>query len=91
MILKQLLLALKLSLIYVVILVLILILILQPWIAEILNIFFTLPWSIIEEDVLKLFNSNLDPTVNNIFWRIFIYFLYIFISIFVNFLYLKLH
>ncbi|QEY27097.1 hypothetical protein D0T92_01435 [Neisseria zalophi] len=61
-----------------------LILILQPWIAEILNIFFTLPWSIIEENILGFFNLNLDSTLNNIFWRRIIHLLYSFLSIFIN-------
>ena len=58
--------------------------IINPWILELINITITLPWSIIEEDIITYFGLNLNPTVDNIFYRRIIHFTYGSISLFIN-------
>ena len=58
--------------------------IISPWILELINITITLPWSIIEEDIITYFRLNLNPTVDNIFYRRIIHFTYGSISLFIN-------
>ena len=58
--------------------------IINPWILELINITITLPWSIIEEDIITYFGLNLNPTVDNIFYRRIIHFTYVSISLFIN-------
>ena len=58
--------------------------IINPWILELINITITLPWSIIEEDIITYFGLNLNPTVDNIFYRRIIHFTYGSISFFIN-------
>ena len=58
--------------------------IISPWILELINITITLPWSIIEEDIITYSGLNLNPTVDNIFYRRIIHFTYGLISFFIN-------
>ena len=58
--------------------------IISPWISELINITITLPWSIIEEDIITYFGLNLNPTIDNIFYRRIIHFTYGSISFFIN-------
>lgn len=50
--------------------------IISPWILKLINITITLPWSIIEEDIITYFGLNLNPTADNIFYRRIIHFTY---------------
>ncbi|EGQ74267.1 hypothetical protein HMPREF9418_2885 [Neisseria macacae ATCC 33926] len=50
--------------------------IINPWILELINITITLPWSIIEEDIITHLGLNLNPTIDNIFYRRIIHFTY---------------
>ncbi len=58
--------------------------IINPWILELINITITLPWSIIEEDIITHLGLNLNPTIDNIFYRRIIHFTYGSISFFIN-------
>ena len=58
--------------------------IINPWILELINITITLPWSIIEEDIITHLGLNLNPTIDNIFYRRIIHFAYGSISFFIN-------
>lgn len=58
--------------------------IINPWVLELINITITLPWSIIEEDIITYLGLNLNPTIDNIFYRRIIHFVYGSISFFIN-------
>lgn len=48
----------------------------NPWIAEIINIILTLPWSIFEENIISNLGLNFSPIADNIPYRRLIHFTY---------------
>lgn len=62
----------------------IILLIINPWVLELINIVITLPWSIFEDNIITYLGLNLNPSIDNIFYRRLIHFIYRLISFFIN-------
>ena len=56
----------------------------EPWIAELVNMTLTLPWSIFEENIIAAIGLNLSATVDNIPYRRLIHLAYSIICFLIN-------
>lgn len=56
----------------------------EPWIAELVNMTLTLPWSTFEENIIAAIGLNLSATVDNIPYRRLIHLTYSIICFLIN-------